>query len=124
MRPEAMSKSTLSILCVAEQRNDRLARALRARGHSVVEVYTGDQGVALAVGTFFDAVVIDQALFIETEGWSLAKSFKLVRPSICILLVSRVLQARHRRKPEGVDSIVPMNDLPEIVRVLEQLVLG
>jgi hypothetical protein len=119
-----MSKSTLSILCVAEQRNDRLARALRARGHSVVEVYTGDQGVALAVGTFFDAVVIDQALFIETEGWSLAKSFKLVRPSICILLVSRVLQARHRRKPEGVDSIVPMNDLPEIVRVLEQLVLG
>ncbi len=119
-----MSKSTLSILCVADRRNDRLTRALRERGHSVVEVYTGDQGVAVAVGTFFDAVVLDQALFVETEGWSLAQSFKLVRPSICILLVSRALQVKHRRKPEGVDSIVPMNDLPEIVRTLEQLALG
>jgi CheY-like chemotaxis protein len=119
-----MSKTTLSILCVADRRNNRLTRALRGRGHSVIEAYSGDQGVAVAVGTFFDAVVLDQGLFVETEEWSLARSFKLVRPSICILLVSRALQLKHRRKPEGVDSIVPMNDLPEIVRTLEQLVLG
>jgi hypothetical protein len=119
-----MSNSKLSVLCVVHRRNDRLTCALRGKDHTVAEVYTGDQSVAVSVGTSFDAVVLDQRLFIETEGWSLAKSFKLVRPSICILLVSRALQVKHRRKPEGVDSVVPMNDLPEIARTLEHLVLG
>jgi DNA-binding response OmpR family regulator len=116
-----MEVRSLAVLCVVDRRNNRLTRTLRGRGHAVVEAYTGDQGVALCVGDHFDAVILDQELFIETEGWSLAQSFKMVRPTICVLLVSRARRLE-TRKPNGVDAIASVQDIPGIVATLERLV--
>ncbi len=118
-----MMKAALSLLCVVDRRNNRLTRALRDRGHTVLEVFTGDQGVALSVGKYFDAVILDQDLFIETDDWSLAQSFKLVRPSICVLLVARALHTDHD-KPNGVDAVAPEEDLAQIIETLERLTAG
>jgi len=115
-----MMKAALSLLCVVDRRNNKLSRVLRDRGHTVLEVFTGDQGVAMTVGKYFDAVILDQELFVETDDWSLAQSFKLVRPSICVLLVSRAIHTDHE-KPRGVDAVAPDADISQIIQTLERL---
>lgn len=82
--------------------------------------FTPDHAVAICVNNKVDAVVLDQSHFIETEGWSVAQSIKLIRHTICIILVVRgKLLAKHL--PEGVDAMVGDHDQDGLIQQLERL---
>ncbi len=78
---------------------------MRHAGFVVVDSFSTDQVVAICVNNDIDAVVLDQDFFVETDGWSVAQSLKLIKPKLCVLLVSRA-QRLHDRLPRGVDAIV------------------
>ena len=81
---------------------------MRHAGFTVIDSFTADQAVAICVNNDVDAVVLDQNFFVETEGWSVAQSLKLIRPKLCVLLVSRAVSLRERL-PKGVDAVVPQD---------------
>ncbi len=109
----------LTIVCVVDRRRNLLARALRRAGHIVIESFTTDQAVAVCVNNRIDVAVLDQDLFVETDGWSVAQSLKLVRPSVCVLLVTRVSRL-HDELPRGVDAIVNRRS-EAVLKKIEQL---
>lgn len=116
--PAKPSKPT--VLCVVDRRNSRTLRAIERIGLQVLTTYSGDHAVALCVNQPVEAVVLEQSLFIEVEGWSVAQSIKMVRPRTCVVLVTDsalVSQAM----PDGVDAVVQkanLNTLPAILHTL------
>jgi DNA-binding response OmpR family regulator len=95
---------------------------MRHAGFTVIDSFTADQVVAICVNNSIDAVVLDQDLFVETEGWSVAQSLKLVRPKLCVLLVSRATRL-HDRLPKGVDAVVPQ-EKPQLAVAALRKMLG
>ncbi|HET9182848.1 MAG TPA: hypothetical protein VFP59_11995 [Candidatus Angelobacter sp.] len=65
-------------------------------------------------------VVLDQPHFIETEGWSVAKSLKMIRASVCVILVVRS-QVVAESLPEGVDAVVSEHRHGELIATIERL---
>ena len=110
----------LTIVCVVDRRRNTIARALRNAGNVVIESFTTDQAVALCVSNRIDAVVLDQEFFIEIDGWSVAQSLKLVKPGICVLLVTRATPLR-KQLPEGVDAMAAQGDPKQILKTLAEL---
>ena len=111
----------LTIVCVVDRRRNSLSRTLRNDGNTVIESFTTDQAVALCVSNRIDAVVLDQEFFVEVDGWSVAQSLKLVKPSICVLLVTRA-RALHDRLPAGVDAMVARRDIGSALQAVYKLV--
>lgn len=93
---------------------------MRDAGITVIETFTTDQAVALCVSNKIDCVVLDQEFFVETDGWSVAQSIKLVKPSICVLLATRA-RALNDRLPQGVDAMVSHNDTNVILDTVYNL---
>jgi hypothetical protein len=112
----------ITVVCLVDRRRGALSRLLRHAGFTVIESFTADQVVAICVNNRIDAVLLDQDLFVETEGWSVAQSVKLVRPRLFVLLVSRASRL-HDKLPEGVDAVVPQDAPKEAVAAL-RLMLG
>jgi DNA-binding response OmpR family regulator len=112
----------ITIVCLADRRRSPLSRVMRHAGFTVIDSFTADQVVAICVNNSIDAVVLDQDLFVETEGWSVAQSLKLVRPKLCVLLVSRATRL-HDRLPKGVDAVVPQ-EKPQLAVAALRKMLG
>jgi len=110
----------LTLVCVVDRRRNSVCRALRNAGNIVIETFTTDQAVAVCVSNRIDAVVLDQEFFVEVDGWSVAQSLKMVKPSICVLLVTR---ARPLQKglPKGVDALVSNRDSEAILQAVSQI---
>jgi DNA-binding response OmpR family regulator len=104
-----------------DRRRNTLSRTLREDGNTVIESFTTDQAVALCVSNRIDAVVLDQEFFVEIDGWSVAQSLKLVKPSICVLLVARA-KALHDRPPTGVDAMVGRRDVKQVLQAVYDMV--
>jgi len=85
--------------------------------------FTPEHAVAICVNNAVDAVILDQQHFIETEGWSVAKSLKMIRNNVCIILVVRGKIIRHD-PPAGVDAVVPEQDPPALIASLRHLLKG
>lgn len=64
-----------------------------------------------------DAVILDQNFFVETDGWSVAQSLKLIKANLCVLLVSRA-QRLHGSLPKGVDAIVSQQNPQQAIAAL------
>ena len=84
--------------------------------------FTPDHAVAICVNNQVDAVILDQEHFVETEGWSVAKSIKMIR-SICVILVVRG-KIVGRSNPEGVDAVVPDSDPQALLVSVKNLLKG
>src|ERR1051325_9962131 len=110
----------LTIVCVVDRRRNSLSRTLRNDGNTVIESVTTDQAVALCVSNRIDAVVLDQEFFVEIDGWSVAQSLKLVKPSICVLLVTRA-RALHDKLPKGVDAMVAHREIKNILKTVKKM---
>lgn len=82
--------------------------------------YTPDHAVAICVNNKVDAVVLDQPHFVETEGWSVANSLKMIRTTICVILVVRG-KVLTQDLPDGVDAAIADRDQDGLLRTLEQL---
>ncbi len=109
-----------NVLLLVDRRQSRTARMLKTSGYNISTTYTPDHAVAICVNNRIDAVVLDQQHFIETEGWSVAKSLKMIRGTVRVILVvrGRILSQSF---PAGVDAIVPEHDDEALVQALERL---
>lgn len=120
MTPGVQRRDCPTIMCVVDRRRNPVARTLRLAGFEVIETFTTDQAVALCVSSHIDCVVLDQEFFIETEGWSVAQSLKMVRPTICVLLVSRA-QRLNDNLPKCVDAAVSTRKPQEVVEAIRRM---
>ncbi len=85
--------------------------------------FTPDHAVAICVNNQVDAVILDQAHFIQTEGWSVAQSLKMIRNNLCVILVVHG-EIMGNAAPEGVDAVVPENDPQALIVTLKNLLKG
>lgn len=110
-----------SLLCLIDRRRNPILKLLRQEGYFVAEAFTTDRAVALAAANHFDAAILDLEMFVETDGWSVAQSLKLVKPNLCVLLKSHAVRL-NKRTPPGVDAMIPAEDDPqELLRSLRKL---
>lgn len=117
------SKAIGTVLVLAERRNSKLTDHLRSCGYEVLETFTTDHAVAVAVNNPVDIVVLDQDCFIETDGWNVAQSLKVAKPGICVLLTTRA-QRISKRTPKGVDAIVSAGEPDAILKDVKRLSLN
>jgi hypothetical protein len=60
---------------------------------------------------------------VQTEGWSVAQSLKMIGRSICVILVVRG-KIVCNQLPEGVDAMVPESDPQALLVSLKDLLKG
>ena len=109
-----------AVLCLIDRRANRLAQRLQAAGHHVYQSFTADHAVSMCVNHYIDVAVLDQAIFVETDCWSVAQSIKSVRPSVQVVLMTRGIMIADQ-KPLGVDALLGHGALPELLQYLESL---
>ena len=109
-----------TILLLVDRRQSRTARMLKSSGYNIITTFTPDHAVAICVNNKVEAVVLDQQHFVETEGWSVAKSLKMIRANVCVVLVvrGRIMGAN---LPEGVDAVVPEHEDEALLETLDQI---
>jgi DNA-binding response OmpR family regulator len=108
-----------TILLLADRRYSETAKALKGQGYKVMTTYTPDHAVAISVSNHVDAIILDQEHFVQTEGWSVAQSLKMIRNNICVVLVVRG-KIIGRVLPEGVDFVVPDHNMNALMNSLKQ----
>jgi hypothetical protein len=113
-------RSQETILLLGDRRQNQTAKALRNAGYSLMTAFTPDHAVAMCVNNNFLAAVLDQEHFIVTEDWSVARSLKMIKPSLCVVLVVRGKIAGHDA-PAGVDAIVPERDTQALLEALKRV---
>src|SRR5579859_7159829 len=101
----SMKGSQITIVLLADRRHSQTAKALKGLGYRLVTTFTPDHAVAICVNNPVDAVILDQEHFVQTEGWSVAKSLKMIRNSVCVILVMRGRMIG-QELPSGVDAVV------------------
>ena len=117
----ASTNSRPTILLLADRRKSRTARMLKNTGYHLVTTFTPDHAVAICVNNAkVNAVVLDQEHFIETEGWSVAKSLKMIRRNLCVILVVRGRLVA-QDPPVGVDAIVTDHDDQALLERLQSM---
>jgi len=115
-----MKGSHTTIVLLADRRQSQTARVLKGSGYRLMTTFTPDHAVAICVNNPVDAVILDQEHFIQTEGWSVAQSLKLIRHSLCVILVVRG-KIVGSDLPRGVDAVVPDHDAQALLATLKHL---
>jgi len=118
-----MKGSQTTIVLLADRRQSQTARVLKSFGYRLVTTFTPDHAVAICVNNPVDVVILDQEHFIQTEGWSVAQSLKLIRHSLCVILVVRG-KIVGSNLPNGVDAVVPDHDPQALLATLKHLLKG
>ena len=109
-----------TVLLLVDRRSCTLKARLLKASYRVVEAYTTDRAVAICVNNSIDAAVLEQSLFVETDGWSVAQSLKAVKSHLCVLL--SVSATRLGKKlPRGVDAIVQQENPEQTLAALKRL---
>ena len=116
----SMKGSQIKIVLLADRRHSQTAKALKGLGYGLMTTFTPDHAVAICVNNQVDAVVLDQEHFIQTEGWSVAQSLKLIRRSLCVILIVRG-KIVGSDLPAGVDAVVPDHDAMSLTATLKHL---
>ena len=98
-------------------------KSLKDAGYSLMTTYTPDHAVAICVSNNrMDAVVLDQAHFVETDGWSVAQSLKMVCRNLLVILIVRGTLLGGPL-PQGVDTVVHERDSDGLLKALKQVKL-
>lgn len=118
-----MKGSQTTIVLLADRRNSQTAKALKSIGYRLMTTFTPDHAVAICVNNPVDVVILDQEHFIQTEGWSVAQSLKLIRRSLCVVLVVRG-KIVGSDLPTGVDAVVPDHDPVALTATLKHILKG
>jgi PleD family two-component response regulator len=116
----SMKGSQIKIVLLADRRHSQTAKALKGLGYGLMTTFTPDHAVAICVNNQVDAVILDQEHFIQTEGWSVAQSLKLIRRSLCVILIVRG-KIVGSDLPAGVDAVVPDHDAMSLTATLKHL---
>lgn len=118
-----MKGSHTTIVLLADRRQSQTAKTLKGLGFRLVTTFTPDHAVAICVNNHVDAVILDQEHFIQTEGWSVAQSLKMIRRSLCVILVVRG-KLVGSDLPAGVDAVVPDHDAIALTATVKHLMKG
>lgn len=118
-----MKLQSASLLLLADRRSSQTAKILKASGYRLMTAFTPDHAVAICVNNPVDAVILDQEHFVQTEGWSVAQSLKMIRNNVCIILVVPG-EIMGNSLPTGVDAIVPEHDDQALLVSLKNLLGG
>jgi len=114
-----MAANRGSLLCLCDRKKP-IARVLRQNGYFVAEAFSSDQAVAMAFSNYFELAVLEQHLFIEMEGWSVAQSLKAVKPNLCIVLICNGKSLSHSL-PKDVDAMVGEDGYEDLVLAVGQV---
>src|SRR5947199_10877913 len=118
-----MKGSQITIVLLADRRNSQTAKTIKGLGYRLMPTSTPDHAVAICVNNPADAVILDQEHFIQTEGWSVAQSLKMIRNNLCVVLVVRG-KIVCSDLPAGVDAVVPDQDALALAATLKHLLKG
>ena len=118
-----MPNTSAIIVLLADRKHSQTSRALRVPGYRVMTTFTPDHAVAICVNNPVDVVILDQEHFVQTEGWSVAKSIKLIRNNVFVILIVRG-KIVGNDLPDGVDAIVPDHDVPALLATVKHLLKG
>ena len=100
---------------------DALLNRIKAAGLEVTLAFTSDSAVALCVGNHFAAVVLDAAL-IRNDDWSVAKSLKLIKPTLPILLLDPRDATRRNAIPPNIDGLASCDDPNDVLVKVREIV--
>lgn len=116
-------KTAPLVLLLVDRRRSRTMKFLKDAGYSLMTTYTPDHAVAICVSNNrMDAVVLDQAHFVETEGWSVAQSLKMVCHNLLVILIVRGTLLGGPL-PQGVDTVVHEHDSAGLLKALKHAAL-
>jgi DNA-binding response OmpR family regulator len=118
-----MKTPSATIVLLADRKQSQTARTVKGSGYQLMTTYTPDHAVAICVNNPVDLVILDQEHFIQTEGWSVAKSLKMIRQGVCVILVVRG-KIIDNQPPEGVDAVVPDHDAQALIATIRHLLKG
>ena len=118
-----MKTSSATIVLLADRKQSQTARTLKGSGYQLMTTYTPDHAVAICVNNPVDLVILDQEHFIQTEGWSVAKSVKMIRQKVCVILVVRG-KIVGSEPPDGVDAVVPDHDAQSLIATIKHILKG
>ena len=110
------------ILCLAEScaNLEFTLGQIEAAGLDVALAFTSDYAVAACVSHDFAAVLLDAAL-IRNDDWSVAKSLKLIKPALPILLLDPRNVDRRDTLPPNIDALASCDDPNDILLKLKGL---
>ena len=94
---------------------------IKVEALDVTLALTCDAAVALCVGNHFAAVVLDAAL-LRNDDWTVAKSLKLVQPSLPILLLDPRSTGRGASLPPNTDALASYDPIDVLLK-LDQLLV-
>lgn len=118
-----MKNPSAIIVLLADKKHTQTSRALESSRYRLMTTFTSDHAVAICVNNPVDVVILDQEHFIHTEGWSVAKSIKLIRNKVFVVLIVRG-KIDGNEMPDGVDAIVPDHDAPTLLATVKHLLKG
>jgi len=107
------------ILCVSRSAFQlrTLCSAISSSEYEIISASTPEQAVAVCVSNHVAAVVLDSEFV--TDGWSAAKTFKIVSPHLPVVLFGN---HDHGSCPQGVDAVALTYSI--LVQKLEALLKG
>ena len=111
--------SRILLLAKAAPGLEFMLTEMKAGRLDVTLALTSDHGVALSVGNQFAAVVLDAAL-IRNDDWTVAKSLKLVKPTLPIVLLDHRSSPRDALPPD-IDAIASCDDPKDVLHKLRLL---
>ena len=109
------------ILCLAQSSRDMtpILREVKISGFEITVAFAADQGVAVCVGNQVAAILLDAA-FIRNDDWTVARSLKLVKPGIPILLLDCRGRSRGKDLPPDIDAVATSSDPKKVVAELRR----
>ena len=98
-----MGREKPRILCVSRSSSqlEAICKALPSRDYEVLSATTPEQAMAVCVSNNLAAVVLGSEFSTET-GWSAARTFKLVKPHLPVVLLGH---DHEQSPPQGVDAV-------------------
>jgi DNA-binding response OmpR family regulator len=103
------------ILCLGQSSANLspVLREIKKSGFEVTLALTAEQAVAVCMNNQVEAVLLDAA-FIRNDDWSVAKSLKLIKPLVPILLLDSRDLSRRDGLPASIDAVASANDPREV----------
>lgn len=114
------TRSRFLILLLIKTHSPFLVASLGRSGYAVSQARSPDHLVALCLSNPVDAVIVDICQLGEIEGWSVAQSIKMAKPSLPVILLFHGPIPEGIELPAAVDALASDADLPSLVTILDK----
>jgi DNA-binding NtrC family response regulator len=108
------------VLCVgcSDRLFQKLSDLLQESELRILGPLNREEAVAVCAAQAVALIVLDGAS-IRGQEWSVAKSLKMVRPTLPIILLGK--HTNGPRLPDGVDALIPLNGLDRLLSTVRGL---